>query len=791
MFSLKTFGGLAVLGSDDAGQPAAVQRRRLAVLSILAAGPDGGVSRDRLVGYLWPDTPSDQARRFLADSVYALRRGLGQEAILTHGDNLLLNPAVIRSDIGEFRLALRRGDSATAIALYAGPFLDGVVMPGAFEFEAWADGERERAAREFAAALENVAAHSEATGDFPAAVAAWRRLAAHEPYSSRVALRLMHALESVGDRAAALQHARVHEVVLREALELEPDAEIMEFVRRLRDARPAAETPPGAPAGHADGAERPAADQPPVVEHLAADQSPVSAPPAIVPPRQRRHWRIMPALASALVIFGILGSSVVYRFSGDRAGTSASTGTRSPIAEAAPGILVLPFVDVSAEGDNEYFSDGITEELITLLAGVDGLYVVARTSAFSFKGRSLPVSEIAAQLQVGYVLEGSVRRSGDRLRITSQLVDAATAFPVWTQAFDRAQGDMFAVQREIAEAIVAALRTKLGAGASALPQRQAPASLETWELYARGVYIMNTGASRDALPRAIALLERATAAEPTYAAAHAALAHAHSLSALFGGGPPGEARSRALAAARTALVLDSSRAETWAAHAGLLWMYDFEWETAERALRRAIALDPSYTGARLNLALCLQAQGRLEEALDEIHAARRIDPLAPAVSTILGRIYVNARQPDEAIRYLEEALQLSPLLDVAHQQLGHAYLQKGLHAEAITALERATEMSGGRDAAHLAYAYAVAGDTASARRILADIIATPGPATEPFGLALIYVGLGEADEAFRWLERGFEARAPFMHATRVTPAFQPLHSDSRWQDVLRRMNQAL
>jgi TolB-like protein/DNA-binding SARP family transcriptional activator len=780
MLSLKTFGGLALLDSDESTAVRAVQRRRLALLSILATGADGGVSRDRLIGCLWPDTPADQARRFLADSLYALRRSLGQDAILARGDNLLLNPAVVRSDVGEFRLAIARGDTTAAIALYAGPFLDGFVMPDTVEFETWADGERERAAREFAAALESVVTRSEASGDMYAAVETLRRLAAHEPFSSRVALRLMHALEAGGDRAAALQHARVHEALLREALELEPDPEITNFVRQLREARPATEQPTR-PAAAEQPDRLPPSDRP--------DRPAAVEQPAGVVPAPRRPPRRRPAFAAALVILGVVGTGAAYLYSGGRAETSAPTMAGGAVADATPGIAVLPFVDVSAEGDGEYFSDGITDELITTLAGVEGLHVVARTSAFTFKGQSLSASEIAARLKVRYVLEGSVRRSGDRLRITAQLVDAMTGFPVWTEAFDRERHDMFAVQHEIAQAIVAALRERLGdAGASPLPRRQAPAGVEAWEMYARGMYLLNAGASRDALPRAIALFEQATAAEPSYAAAHAALAEAHSLSALFGAGPPAEARARALAAARSALALDSSRAEPWAAHAGLLWVYDFEWESAERALRRAIALDPSYTGARLNLALCLQAQGRLHEALTEARAARRIDPLAPAVSTILGRIYVNARQPDEAIRYLDEALQLSPLLDVAHQQLGHAYLQKGLHAEAIAALERATEMSGGRDAAHLAYAHAVTGDTIAARRILANLLATPGPATEPFGLALAYVGLGDIDEAFRWLERGFDARAPFMHATRTTAAFQPLHSDHRWQDVLRRMN---
>lgn len=794
MFLLKTFGGLSLLGDEGTRPAPAVQRRRLALLSIIAAGPDGGVSRDRLVGCLWPDTPSDQARRFLADSLYALRRSLGQDAFLATGDNVQLNPAVVRTDVAEFRRALSGDDPATAVALYGGTFLDGFFLPNAVEFENWVDGERERTAREFSAALDIVAAQREAEGDFPGAVAAWRRLAAHEPFSSRVALRLMQALESSGDPAAALHHARVHETAVREALDLEPAAEIAEFVRRLRTARPAD------PA--ADQADQ-AADQAGAGEHTGADSSPpaaattqLAAPAAAEQPADRvsprhRPERRLAALAAAVVMLAVLGIGVVTRFPGDPASVSGAP-TGDAAADPAPGIVVLPFVDVSAEGDNEYFSDGITDEVITALARIARLRVVARTSAFTFKGQSLAIPEIAQRLDVGHVLEGSVRRSGPDLRITAQLVDGRTGFPVWTQAFDRQLRDEFAVQHEIAQAIVAAVRATLeGESAVAPPVRQEPASLEAWELHARALYLLNSGASRDALPRAITLLERAITAAPAYAAAHAALAEAYTLSALFGPGPPAEARGRAVAAARTALSLDSTRAEPWTAHAGLLWVYDFQWEAAEGALRRAVSLDPSYTAARLSLALCLQAQGRFDEALTEAHAARRVDPLASAVSTILGRIYVNARRPDEAIHYLEEALLLSPHLDVAHQQLGHAYLQKGLYTEAVAALERATELSGGRDAAHLAYAHAVAGDTAAARRALTDVLTTPGPATEPFGLALAYVGLGDVDEAFRLLERGLEVRAPFMHAARVTPGFEALHGDPRWQNLLRRMNQSL
>jgi DNA-binding SARP family transcriptional activator len=243
MFSLKLFGGVALTGEDGPVTGPASQRRRLALLSLLAAAPDAGVSREKLIGYLWPDTSSEQARRFLADSVYAIRRTLGQESILARGDNLVLNPGVIRSDLAEFRQALGRGDRNAAVALYQGPFLDGFFVPDVLEYEHWSDAERERCAREFANTLEALAEEREAEGNPGGAVEWWRRLAAHDPCSSRVALRLMQALDAAGDPGGALQHAQVHAALLREALDLDPDPAVIELADRLRSRT----TPPPAP----------------------------------------------------------------------------------------------------------------------------------------------------------------------------------------------------------------------------------------------------------------------------------------------------------------------------------------------------------------------------------------------------------------------------------------------------------------------------------------------------------------------------------------------------------------
>jgi TolB-like protein/DNA-binding SARP family transcriptional activator len=803
MFSLKLFGGVSISGDGGPLTGSATQRRRLALLSLLAAAPRGGVSREKLVGYLWPETGSDKARHFLADSIYSLRKALGGEAILAQGDNLRLDPGLIRSDVGEFRQALANKDRQAVVALYQGPFLDGFFVPDAPEFERWAEGERERCAREFAEVLEALAEERDGKGDWRGAVEWWRRLAAHDPCSSRVALRLMQALERAGEPGGALQHARVHEALLREALEVEPDAEVIALAERLRQKRP--ET--------GDGAVRPMVERPRgmVTEIPSSELAPAGADANLLvqkPDRpdsrsagaaaSRRAWRHRWGTPAAvgllagmigLIILGVFG--VVYRAGPVSPSRFDEPPVQPTLAAETRSVAVLPFVDLSPGGDHEYFSDGMSVELIHALARVEGLRVAARTSAFSFKGQNVPVSEIAGRLRVGHVVEGSVRRSGERVLVSVQLIDAGTGFPLWSQVYDREISDIFAIQQEISRAIVAALRVQFEdtRGAQVRLAQHPPASVAAYELYLRGLYLLKSGASRDVLPRAIDFLERAAAAEPLYAAAHAVLSEAYALHASFVPEPHDETLAKARAAAQRALALDATRAEAWAALANISFSYDFQWDAAERDFRRAIALDPSYTFARLGLAVCLHAQGRFAEALAEAEAARAADPIAPAVSAILGRIYVNDRQPDQAIHHLQEALQLSPLLDISHQQLGHAYLQKGMYGEAIASLRRATELSGGRDAAHLAYAHAIAGELTAATAIIQDLT---DPAkrlfAQPVGIAMAYTGLGDFDAAFRWLEQGFERRAPLMHAIKVTPAFEPLHADPRWGRLLRHMN---
>jgi TolB-like protein/tetratricopeptide (TPR) repeat protein len=466
----------------------------------------------------------------------------------------------------------------------------------------------------------------------------------------------------------------------------------------------------------------------------------------------------------------------------------ASPGT-APAVATRPSVAVLPFVNTSRDPDDEHFSDGLTDELIGALGKVAGLKVTGRTSTFALKGTRLSVRAVAETLGVGTVVEGSVRRAGGRLKVGAQLVSAADGAVLWTETYDRETRDVFAVQEEIAGAIVAALRGQLGAGLERAPfVKRAPADLAVYELYLKGRYVLRSRISRDALLQAIRYFDQAVAGDASYARAHAGLSHAYTVLAGFGYARPHEAFARAKAAARRALALDSTLAEAHAALAHTLFVYDFDWAASEREFRRAVVLDPANPDARRLYALLLQNQGRFDEAVAQLDTARAADPLAPLVNTILGRVYVNARRPAEAIRPLEEALALSPDLDVAYQQLGHAYLQQGRPADAIAALRQAAVLSGLRDSAHLAYAYGVTSQRAEAERVLQALL-DPAARREPpaFHIAMAYAGLGEKDAAFQWLERGYLERGAFMDGVKVTPAFVSLHSDPRWGQLLRRM----
>jgi TolB-like protein/Tfp pilus assembly protein PilF len=604
-------------------------------------------------------------------------------------------------------------------------------------FERWAEVERASTARSFARAAEALAERASAMGDARGAVTWWRRLVHTEPLSARATVGFMHALDAVGERAEALRHAQLYERLVREEVGAPVDSDIATLATRLQHAPPMDFV--------VSGANRKLA---------VSDQAPRNAPADGSPP-------------------------------------APSTS-----------VAVLPFVNTSGDPNDEPFSDGLTDELISRLGRAAGLTVTGRTSAFALKGRGLAVRAIADTLGVATVLEGSVRRTGDRLKVTAQLVRASDNAILWAEMYGGELADVFAVQEEVARAIVTALRAELGSieapylaeqdGASAarLPER-APTSVEAHESYLRGRHLLNTRLTEAGLRQALRYFEHAVTCDPAYARAHAGISDVHAHLAIFGHGRASAEFAAARAAALRALALDDTLAEAHVAMAHILFVHDFEWAEAERSFRRALALDASHPSAHFLLAVCLQDQGRFDEAITEMHTARALDPLSSHVGNLLGRIHVNARRPDDAIRYLRDALELNPESDLAYQQLGHAYLQRGMADDALAALRQAAARSGARDAAHLAYAYAVSGDAAAARRILEDLLdPATNPDVAPFHIAMAFAGLGERDTAFHWLERAYAERAAFMDGVRITPAFDSLHADPRWSNLLRRMGLA-
>ena len=492
-------------------------------------------------------------------------------------------------------------------------------------------------------------------------------------------------------------------------------------------------------------------------------------------------------IAIALAALLVMGYGA-YRFAGTRGGgTPAGSPNAAAATRGAPAtIAVLPFENLSADKENEYFADGMTEEVINSLSGIEGLRVAARTSVFALKGKKFDARTVGDTLGVGTILEGSVRRSGTRLRVTAQLVNTGDGYQIWAEDYDRELSDVFAVQDEIASAIVTALRMKLVRTSAGSASTDRPtSSTEAYDLYLKGRFLLNSQGSTG-LARAQEHFERALALDPTFARAYAGIADARARKGVTGRGVPQVEMPKAKEAALRALALDSSLAEAHSSLAHILFVW--EWDPrAELAFKKAISLDPDDATTRWLYAILLLNEKRFRESEAEFRLAHTLEPLLPHTSSLLGRFFVSTGKPDSAIKYLREAIDLGPNLDMAYQQLGHAYLQKKMTGEALDAFRKAASLAGNRDSAHLAYAYAVTGNRDQAERTLLSMRAGARRYLSPVDMAIGYAGLGQKDEAFRWLERALQGRDPFMDGIAVIVGLESLRSDPRFESIVKRM----
>ncbi|HJZ75848.1 MAG TPA: protein kinase [Vicinamibacterales bacterium] len=457
--------------------------------------------------------------------------------------------------------------------------------------------------------------------------------------------------------------------------------------------------------------------------------------------------------------------------------------------QRSASLAVLPFVNLNADDDHEYFSDGLTEELINVLSRLEGLRVMSRTSAFEFKGKAIDIRAIGAQLGVANVLEGSVRKSDDRLRVTVRLVNTDDGCQLWTGRFDRTMTDIFDIQDEIAQTIASSLEIALASrGGQALVKRYT-GDMEAYQLYLRGRFHWNRR-SNEGFEKAREYFEAALACDSRYAPAYAGLADYYISVASWGLVAPDEAWPRAKAAALTALDLDPSLADAHVTLAVCNTYYDWNWQEGERGFRRARELNPSDTNACVQFATYLIQRGRLAEARWQMERALEIDPLSGTVNTYVAGVAYYARQYDRAIALCRTAMELSPQDIELMCVLALSYEGQGNLAEAIAAFETARKVSGNYPivVASLAATYAKAGNRRAALQLVDQLREVAADQyVPPIAWAWTYTALGELDVAFDWLDKSADAHEMLLAYAGVAPAYDALRPDPRFAALIRRI----
>jgi TolB-like protein/Flp pilus assembly protein TadD len=520
----------------------------------------------------------------------------------------------------------------------------------------------------------------------------------------------------------------------------------------------------------------------PCFEALAIPPARLIAPiekMAAEPPNRARwtDWRvIVPLLAVAVMVAGYL---------------LARRPHPQPAAPDSSSIAVLPFVNLSSDKENEYFSDGLTDDLIDALTKIRGLRVVARGSAFQFKGKNPDIRAVGRQLNVAAVLEGSVQRSGDRLRITAQLSSVADGYHVWSETYDRRLADVFAVQDEISRAIVGALELRVAGNPGGRLVQSWTQDPEAYTLYLQGRFHLNKWRPEGAR-KGIEYFAQAIAKDPGYAPAYTGMADCYTWLGVFGWSAARQAMPQARQAANHALRLDETLA---AAHVSLGYvkaLYDWDWRGAEREFKRALELSPGDADAHFAYSVTyLTPLGRLDEALAEIQRALALDPLSPYKITGAGMIYSDRREYDRAVEQYRKAIELEPSFYHAYDQMLGVETVRG-RPSAVDGVMQAMRNAfpSVDDTSVRARRAAQQGDQAGARAMVEDwiqkCVRTDRPGKSCYA-AQIYASIGEKDRAFAWLDKAYDERNPMLAYAKVMPYYDNLRADPRFAGLLQRL----
>lgn len=776
MARLRLLGSVALEDDDGPVSGPAGRRHPLAILALLATDAARTLSRGKIVGLLWPDAPESTARNRLNTCLHQLRSVLGEEAILSVGDDLRLDTEAVDCDVVRFEEALAEDDPEAAVECYDGPFLDGFALRGSSRFDHWRDRERQRLRAAHHGALEALARRAEERGVPERAAAWWRERARSDPYDSRVVAALMEALAAAGNRAEALRVADVHARLLEEELDVEPSAEVRELAGRLRsgadrsvpdevtDAPGGSEATPSAAIDTGETAAAPAGGEGEVaVERGGESGSRRTRPPA--------------AVLLVLAVLALAGLAGWYAWSGDGAGAVGA----GP-ASAEPSIAVLPFDPIGGD-DAALFAEGVHGDLLTRLAQVSGVQVIAQRSMRRYADSEQSVGEIARELDVDWVLEGDVERIGDEVQINAQLIDPLTEAHVWAETYRRklTPENLIDIQVSLTRRIARALEFRITGAEAERVGRIPTEDLEAYRLNIRGNQFLRQR-SEAAMLRAIDYYQRAIRRDSSYATAWASLARAHVVLEWYGYVGSDSALAVAEEAARRAVELDPGL--TSAHHSlGLVYMLQRRGPESIRSFERSAT-----SGWRGWMYLTL---GRLEEGVRSLErASRKLTLFSPGGSVSLAGAHLySGRALEQVVEHARRAREQSPDYPWAYLIEGQALSLMGRHDSAIAALrlgvERASDRGRPRHLGWLALVHAAAGDTARARE-LAGSVAAAGHA---YGEGVAHVGLGELDEAFEAFGRA-DWNSMHTPALRYHPALAPLREDPRWEALVGEVDRA-
>ena len=650
MLHLKTFGGLSVDIDGSPGTGAAQQRKTLALLALLAASGQRGLSRDKLIASLWPETDAEHGRGLLKQACYALRRDLHAPELFLGSLQLRLNPAVISSDLESFACALGENDPTRAVSCYAAPFLDGFYLDGGGEFEDWAETERARLAGQYRAALEVLSSEATKRGEHRVAADWWRRLLELDPLSSHAALGLMTALDSAGERAEALRRGQAYGELARSELDAEPPPELSQWMEQHRYV--------------AGNGARPSNRSPDMT-------SAVDVPRGLTRRVHRAQVLSLTAIGAVVLLLAGAGYEVWRR--------RDAIGAAEPVA--VPGrkmLAVLPFEN-RGPGDDDYFADGLTEAIGMRLGGVRSIGVIASQSARQYKGTKKSLAQIGRELGVQYVLRGSVwwdRTAGaSRVRVSPTLLRVSDGGQVWAAEYDTVLTGMFALQTSVATKVAGALDIALPTAERR--RLEAPtANPEAYDAFLRGNQSWEDGSGNPAgMRKMLGLYERAVALDSTFVDAYAYLSIAHVIMYISYLDRDAEQLRRAKAA------LDRVRQLDPACDLGSCYALGFyqlfvlkDYDGALHSYTRARQIRPSDYGIPALIAHVYRRQGQWNKALAYDRESERLNPLSADQAGTVGRSYAFLRQFAAANYYLDRALAGMPHLNNARLVKALAYL---------------------------------------------------------------------------------------------------------------------